>query len=78
MHIERITYTTSPQDATCRSTHCEAAYRCWEDRLFRCCWPPENDDECQRPGVPYGWSAPGHDPASVSNNESPGAAENGT
>ena len=63
------------QDSTCRSTHhCDVAYRCWEFGAAKCCWPPENDDEFGRPGLPYGWSAPGNDPASVSNIEAPDAA----
>ena len=66
LHVKNV---ISLQDATCRSIHCDVAYRCWEGATYRCCWPPEHDHECGTPGVPYGWSVPGHDPGGVSNNE---------
>ena len=60
----------SLQDVACRSSqHCKAAFRCWDGLQAKCCWPPENHNQCDRPGLPNGWTAPGNDPAGVSNNE---------
>ena len=65
------------QDAICRSQfNCEAAYRCWDGFTPKCCWPPENNAECEIPGLPYTWDVRGNDPAGVSNNETLSSAQN--
>ena len=35
------------QDLTCQGEYCSVAYRCWDGPLMKCCWPPENQDECE-------------------------------
>ena len=54
------------QDAICRTQFCEAAYRCWQVDRAKCCWDRQNDTECLKPGVPYGWFHYGNDPVGVS------------
>ena len=35
------------QDETCQADYgFSAAYRCWKGWEIKCCWPPENSDEC--------------------------------